>query len=99
MDRWLLHDVRVLDEAGSITEPVDVTVSGGVVTGVGPNLSDAEATVADLAGSWLMPGVFDAIVLDQDPGDPAIFERPGAVAGVFKAGAPVVPHPRVSPPE
>ena len=59
MDRWLLHDVRVLDEAGSFTEQVDVTVSDGVITGVGPNLADAEAAVADLAGSWLMPGVFD----------------------------------------
>jgi len=32
-------------------------------------------------------------VLDQGPGDSAIFERPGVVAGVFKAGVPVVPHP------
>jgi cytosine/adenosine deaminase-related metal-dependent hydrolase len=173
VDRWLLHDVRVLDQAGSFTEPVDVTVSDGVITGVGPNLTDAEAAVADLAGckaldlkarigdavriakahgvkialgcdyylfrqhgrnleeisllhragltveeallaatlggaqlcgvsgklGRIQPGyVFDAIVLDQDPGDPVIFEQPGAVAGVFKAGVPVVSHPRVPVP-
>jgi hypothetical protein len=47
----------------------------------------------------IQPGyVFDAIVLDQDPGDPVIFEQPGTVAGVFKAGVPVVPHPRVPVP-
>jgi imidazolonepropionase-like amidohydrolase len=59
VNRWLLHDVRVLDETGGFTGPVDVTVSDGVVTGMGPNLSDAGAAVVDLAGSWLMPGVFD----------------------------------------
>lgn len=59
MDRWLLHDVRVLDETGGFTDPVDVTVAGGVVTGVGRGLRDDGAPVADLAGSWLMPGVFD----------------------------------------
>jgi imidazolonepropionase-like amidohydrolase len=59
VDRWLLHDVRVLDETGGFTEPVDVTVADGVVTGVGRGLKDDQAVVADLAGSWLMPGVFD----------------------------------------
>ena len=59
MDRWLLHDVRVLDETGGFTGPLDVTVADGVITGVGANLADGEATVLDLAGSWLMPGVFD----------------------------------------
>ena len=59
MDRWLLHDVRVLDETGGFTEPLDVTVADGAITGVGANLADGEAAVVDLAGSWLMPGVFD----------------------------------------
>jgi imidazolonepropionase-like amidohydrolase len=45
----------------------------------------------------IAPGyLFDAIVLDSDPGDPVIFEQPGAVAGVFKAGVPVVAHPRLT---
>jgi N-acyl-D-aspartate/D-glutamate deacylase len=57
VDRWLLHDVQVLDETGGFTEPLDVTVADGVITGVGANLADGEATVLDLAGSWLMPVV------------------------------------------
>ena len=39
--------------------------------------------------------VFDAIVLDEDPGDLSGFAEPGAVTGVFQAGRPVVPHPRL----
>ena len=42
------------------------------------------------------PGyVFDAIVLDEDPGDLSRFAEPGAVTGVFRSGRPVLPHPRV----
>jgi imidazolonepropionase-like amidohydrolase len=59
VNRWLLHSVRVLDETGGFTGPVDVTVADGVITGMGRSLSDGQATVIDLAGSWLMPGVFD----------------------------------------
>ena len=44
----------------------------------------------------IAPGfVFDAIVLDQDPSDLA-FARAGKVAGVFKRGEAVVPHPRLA---
>jgi N-acyl-D-aspartate/D-glutamate deacylase len=68
VNRWLLHDVRVLDETEGFTEPADVTVADGVVTGVGRGLRDDRATV----------------------------EQPGAVPGVFKAGVPVVPHPRLT---
>ena len=44
----------------------------------------------------LAPGyAFDAIVVDDDPGDDlSALAAPGAVTGVFKAGEPVVPHPR-----
>jgi imidazolonepropionase-like amidohydrolase len=40
--------------------------------------------------------VFDAIVLDDDPGDLSRFAEPDAVTGVFQSGRPVVPHPRVA---
>jgi imidazolonepropionase-like amidohydrolase len=40
--------------------------------------------------------VFDAIVLDADPGDLSVFATPGAVTGVFQAGRAVVPHARVT---
>ena len=51
--------------------------------------------VADRYGR-LAPGyVFDAIVLDVDPGDDlSSLAAPGAVTGVFKGGEPVVRHPR-----
>ena len=40
--------------------------------------------------------IFDAVVLDADPGDLSGFSSPGAVTGVFQAGRPVLPHPRLS---
>jgi imidazolonepropionase-like amidohydrolase len=52
--------------------------------------------VADRYGR-IAPGyAFDAIVLDEDPGDLSLFDEPGAVKGVFKGGAPVVSHERVA---
>ncbi len=51
--------------------------------------------VADRLGR-IAPGyVFDAIVLDHDPGDLSSLREPGAVTGVFKAGLPARPHPRL----
>src|SRR5262249_56985018 len=51
--------------------------------------------VADRLGR-IAPGyVFDAILLDEDPGELSLFARPGAVTGVFKNGHPVVRHPRL----
>jgi imidazolonepropionase-like amidohydrolase len=50
--------------------------------------------VADTYGR-IAPGfAFDAIVLDEDPGDLSCFHEPGAVTGVFKGGVPALPHPR-----
>jgi imidazolonepropionase-like amidohydrolase len=54
--------------------------------------------VADEYGR-IAPGyVFDAIVLDEDPGDLSVFFEPGAVTGVFKGGVPAVPHARLAEP-
>jgi imidazolonepropionase-like amidohydrolase len=63
----------------------------------------ATAGGADLCGvaherGRIAPGfVFDAVVLDADPGDLGVFRTPGAVTGVFQAGRAVVPHERVPP--
>jgi imidazolonepropionase-like amidohydrolase len=57
------------------------------------------AELCDVAGSHgrIAPGyVFDAIVLDEDPGDLSRFGEPDLVRGVFKSGAPVVPHERLA---
>jgi imidazolonepropionase-like amidohydrolase len=44
----------------------------------------------------IAPGyVFDAIVLDAEPGDLSVFRTSDAVTGVFQAGRPVVPHERL----
>ncbi|CAO5188925.1 Amidohydrolase, imidazolonepropionase [Frankia sp. AiPs1] len=46
----------------------------------------------------LAPGyVFDAILLDSDPGDLSVFEHRNAVRGVFTAGRAVLAHPRLPP--
>ncbi len=43
----------------------------------------------------IAPGqVFDAVLLDRDPGDPTIFEDPEVVTGVFQGGLAVRPHER-----
>lgn len=48
---------------------------------------------ADTLGQ-LLPGFrFDAILLEQDPSNPAVFREPGNVTGVFLAGEPVLTHP------
>ena len=45
----------------------------------------------------LQPGyAFDAVVLDEDPGDLSCFQQADIVTGVFKDGVPVLPHPRLA---
>ncbi len=60
------------------------TVNGARLCGVGDRFGR------------IAPGYeFDAILLDEDPGDLSVFERPGAVTGVFLGGVAVVPHSRL----
>jgi imidazolonepropionase-like amidohydrolase len=48
----------------------------------------------------IAPGyLFDAVVLEDDPGDLSLFEHPGAVRQVYKAGVPVVSEPAGVPAE
>jgi imidazolonepropionase-like amidohydrolase len=52
--------------------------------------------VSDRLGR-LAPGfIFDAVLLDEDPGDLSCFCRPGTITGVFKGGVPVLAHPRLA---
>jgi imidazolonepropionase-like amidohydrolase len=56
------------------------------------------AELCGVAGDYgrIAPGYFfDAIVMDEDPGDLSRFGQPDLVRGVFKAGAAVVRHPRL----
>jgi len=82
-----LEEILLLHEAGLTVEEalLAATIRGAELCGV-----------ADRYGR-IAPGyVFDAIVVDRDPSDLSIFAEPGAVAGVFKAGRPVVRHPRLA---
>jgi imidazolonepropionase-like amidohydrolase len=81
-----LEEISLLCQAGLTVEEalLAATWNGAQLCGVSDKLGRIE------------PGyLFDAIILDRDPSDPAIFEQPDAVVGVFKEGALVVRHPRM----
>jgi len=80
-----LEELLLMHEAGLTVEDalLAVTIDGARLCGV------------DHMYGRIAPGyVFDALVLDQDPGDLRAFASPGAVKGVFQAGHAVIPHPR-----
>jgi imidazolonepropionase-like amidohydrolase len=80
-----LEEITLMHEAGLSVEEalLAATIRGAELCGV----AEDHGRIA--------PGyVFDAIVLDEDPGDLALFAQDGCVKGVFKHGAPVVAHPR-----
>lgn len=81
-----LEELLLMHQAGLTVEEtlLAATIGGAELCGL-----------ADRYGR-ISPGyVFDAIVLDEDPGDLSAFATPGAVTGVFQAGAPTIPHPRL----
>jgi imidazolonepropionase-like amidohydrolase len=80
-----LEELTLMREAGlSIEQTLLAATSGGA----------ALCGVDDERGR-LAPGyVFDAVVLDADPGDLSALASPGTVTGVFQAGDPVVRHER-----
>jgi imidazolonepropionase-like amidohydrolase len=81
-----LEELALMRQAGlSPEEALLVATAGGAEL----------CGVADTYGRIAPNYVFDAIVLDDDPGDLSVFLEPGAVSGVFKAGLPAVPHPRL----
>jgi imidazolonepropionase-like amidohydrolase len=82
-----LAELPLLHEAGLSVEEalLAATSNGAKLLGVGDRLGR------------IAPGyLFDAILLDEDPGDLSRFAEPGAVTGVFKGGEPVVRHPRLA---
>ena len=83
-----LEELTLMHEAGlTVEETLLVATSGGA------GLCDVAGDDGRIAG--LEGFVFDAIVLDGDPGDLSVFASPGAVTGVFQAGRASVPHARV----
>jgi imidazolonepropionase-like amidohydrolase len=83
-----LEEVLLMHRAGlSVEEALLVATAGGAeLCGVGGELGRLEDGY-----------IFDAVVLDGDPGDLSAFGEPGVVTGVFQSGRAVVPHARLSP--
>jgi len=80
-----LEEIVLMHEAGLTVEEALLAATAG-----GAELCGVDDRLGRITEGY----VFDAIVLDRDPGDLSSFaeERP---AGVFKAGVPVVRHPRL----
>jgi imidazolonepropionase-like amidohydrolase len=105
------HGVRIAagtdyisrDQHGHNLEELALLHQAGLT--VGEALLAGTAGGAELCGvedeyGRIAPGyIFDAIVLDEDPGDLSRFGQPGVVTGVFKGGAPVVHHERLGWPQ
>ena len=77
-----LEELRLMHEAGLTVEETLLAATAG-----GARLCGVEREYGRIAPGY----VFDAVVLDEDPGDLGDL----AVTGVFQAGAPAVPHPRL----
>ena len=56
---FVIKGASVLDAGGGFSDAQDIVIEDGVVLAVGSNLVSDGQTVIDLAGLWLMPGVFD----------------------------------------
>jgi imidazolonepropionase-like amidohydrolase len=81
-----LEEIVLMHQAGLTVEEALLTATAG-----GASLCGVEHEYGRIAEGY----VFDAIVLDEDPGNLSALARPGAVSGVFKGGQPVVVHPRL----
>lgn len=81
-----LEELLLMRQAGLTVEESLLAATAG-----GAELCGVEGTYGRIETGY----VFDAIVLDADPGDLSCFAAPGAVTGVFKAGSPAVPHERL----
>jgi imidazolonepropionase-like amidohydrolase len=78
-----LEELSLMRQAGlTAAEALLVATRGG-----------AELCGVDDRYGRIAPGyVFDAIVLDEDPGDLSCFDEPGAVKGVYQRGVAVKAH-------
>lgn len=58
----VLSGGHVLDVVAGTWQTADVRIDGGTVTAIGPDLTDPAATVIDVAGRYVMPGLIDGHV-------------------------------------
>ena len=82
-----LEELLLMHQAGlSVEEALLVATVGGA------ELCGVDDELGRLDEGYL----FDAVVLDSDPGDLTAFAEPGVATGVFQSGLPVLPHPRLA---
>ena len=81
-----LEDILLMHRAGLTVEEALLVATAG-----GAELCGVDDRLGRIAQGY----EFDAVVLDRDPGDLSRFAEKGVATGVFKAGAPVVPHARL----
>lgn len=84
-----LEEIVLMHQAGLTVEEALLTATAG-----GAALCGVEHEYGRIAEGY----VFDAFVLDEDPGELSLLARPGAVTGVFKGGDPVLAHSRLGQP-
>ena len=81
-----LEEILLMHRAGLTVEEALLTATAG-----GAELCGVDAELGRIDEGY----IFDAIVLDRDPGDLSCFAEPGQVTGVFQSGRPTVRHPRL----
>ncbi|MDC6404543.1 MULTISPECIES: dihydroorotase [Maribacter] len=66
MGKTLLKNARVVNEG--IIEELDLLLEGDYISRISKDISDAEATVIDLNGKYILPGIIDDQVHFREPG-------------------------------
>src|ERR1700709_2255365 len=83
MPALLIKNGRVIDPASGHDAVADVWIEDGVIKGVGPNLSVANAEVFDATGLIVAPGFIDMHVHLREPG----FEHSETIESGSRAAA------------
>jgi len=98
MPALLIKNGRVIDPASGHDAVADVWIEDGVIRGVGPNLSPANAEVFDASGLIVAPGFIDMHVHLREPG----FEHSESIESGARAAAAggftsICPMPNTAP--
>jgi dihydroorotase len=98
MPALLIKNGRVIDPASGHDAVADVWIEDGVIKGVGPNLSPANAEVFDATGLIVAPGFIDMHVHLREPG----FEHSETIESGARAAAAggftsICPMPNTAP--
>ena len=65
---FLLKSAHVVDPAAGLDEVCDVLIEGDKIAAVASNLEAGDATVLDMSGKYLVPGLVDMHVHLREPG-------------------------------